>query len=77
MSTVTLCDVAPRDGLQNQSRILEPTVRAEFVDRLAATGLPRIEAVSFVNPERVPQMAGAEEVIIAIERIRPAARDRA
>jgi isopropylmalate/homocitrate/citramalate synthase len=68
VSTVTLCDVAPRDGLQNQSRILERTVRAEFVDRLAATGLPRIEAVSFVDPGRVPQMAGAEEVITMIER---------
>ena len=43
-------------------------MRAELVDRLAATGLPRIEAVSFVNPARVPQMAGAEEVVAAIER---------
>lgn len=65
---VTLCDVGPRDGLQNNPTILEPAVRAEFVDRLAATGLPRIEAVSFVNPARVPQMAGAEEVVAAIER---------
>ena len=38
-------------------------MRAELVDRLAAAGLPRIEAVSFVNPARVPQMAGAEEVV--------------
>jgi isopropylmalate/homocitrate/citramalate synthase len=68
VSAVTLCDVAPRDGLQNHSRILEPAVRAELVDRLAATGLPRVEAVSFVNPARVPQMAGAEEVVAAIER---------
>jgi hydroxymethylglutaryl-CoA lyase/(R)-citramalyl-CoA lyase len=68
VSVVTLCDVAPRDGLQNHPLILEPGVRAEFVDRLAATGLPRIEAVSFVNPVRVPQMAGAEEVVAAIER---------
>jgi hydroxymethylglutaryl-CoA lyase/(R)-citramalyl-CoA lyase len=43
-------------------------VRAELVDRLAATGLPAIEAVSFVNPGRVPQMAGAEEVVAGIER---------
>ncbi len=42
--------------------------RAEFVDRLAATGLPRIEVASFVNPARVPQMAGAEEVVAAIGR---------
>jgi len=64
---VTVCDVGPRDGLQNQPVTLEPAVRAELVDRLAATGVPRIEAVSFVNPERVPQMAGAEEVVGAIE----------
>jgi (R)-citramalyl-CoA lyase len=66
--TVTLCDVGPRDGLQNQDKILEPEVRAELVNRLADAGLPRIEAVSFVNPARVPQMAGAEEVVEGIER---------
>ena len=68
MTRVTICDVGPRDGLQNQPVTLEPAVRAELVDRLAATGVPRIEAVSFVNPERVPQMAGAEEVVAAVER---------
>jgi hydroxymethylglutaryl-CoA lyase/(R)-citramalyl-CoA lyase len=68
MASVTICDVGPRDGLQNQPVTLEPGVRAELVDRLARTGLPRIEAVSFVNPERVPQMAGAEEVVAAVER---------
>ena len=66
---VTICDVAPRDGLQNDPKILEPAVRADLVDRLAAAGLPRIEAVSFVNPARVPQMAGAEQVVAAIERV--------
>jgi hydroxymethylglutaryl-CoA lyase/(R)-citramalyl-CoA lyase len=66
--SVTICDVGPRDGLQNEADVLDPAVRAELVNRLAATGLQRIEAVSFVNPERVPQMAGAEEVIRAIER---------
>jgi hydroxymethylglutaryl-CoA lyase/(R)-citramalyl-CoA lyase len=65
---VTVCDVAPRDGLQNDPTILEPAVRAELVNRLAAAGLSRIEAVSFVSPARVPQMAGAEEVVAAIER---------
>ena len=62
---VTLCDVGPRDGLQNEPESLVPDVRAEFVRRLAAAGLPRIEAVSFVSAERVPQMAGAEEVVAA------------
>jgi isopropylmalate/homocitrate/citramalate synthase len=68
MSRVTVCDVGPRDGLQNDAALLEPAVRAEFVGRLAAVGLPRVEAVSFVSPARVPQMAGAEEVVAALER---------
>ena len=62
-----MCDVGPRDGLQNDAVILEPPVRAELVEQLAAAGVPRIEAVSFVHPGRVPQMAGAEEVVAAIE----------
>lgn len=66
MSAITLCDVAPRDGLQNRAEIIEPAVRAELVERLAATGLRRIEAVSFVSASRVPQMAGAEEVVAGI-----------
>src|SRR3954467_12877187 len=65
---VTLCDVAPRDGLQNEPDVLAPAVRAELVNRLAAAGLPRIEAVSFVRDDRVPQMAGAEDVVAGIER---------
>jgi isopropylmalate/homocitrate/citramalate synthase len=66
--SVTLCEVGPRDGLQNEQDVLAPQTRAELVDRLAATGLPRIEAVSFVRDEAVPQMAGAEEVVDGIER---------
>jgi hydroxymethylglutaryl-CoA lyase/(R)-citramalyl-CoA lyase len=65
---VTICDVGPRDGLQNEATTLAPAVRAQLCDRLAAAGVPRVEAVSFVNPKRVPQMAGAEEVMAAIER---------
>lgn len=65
---VELVEVGPRDGLQNEDRNLSPEVRAELCDRLAAAGLPRIEAASFVNPRRVPQMAGAEEVLAKIER---------
>jgi isopropylmalate/homocitrate/citramalate synthase len=48
--------------------VLAPETRAELVNRLAAAGLPRIEAASFVRDERVPQMAGAEEVVAGIER---------
>jgi isopropylmalate/homocitrate/citramalate synthase len=66
--TVTICDVGPRDGLQNEEKHLDSATRAELVNRLAAAGVPRIEAVSFVNPARVPQMAGAEEVVAGIER---------
>jgi hydroxymethylglutaryl-CoA lyase/(R)-citramalyl-CoA lyase len=68
LTRVAVCDVAARDGLQNDPLTLEPAVRAELVDRLAAAGLPRVEAVSFVSPARVPQMAGAEEVVAAITR---------
>jgi (R)-citramalyl-CoA lyase len=64
-----LREVGPRDGLQNEEQILPPETRAELVDRLAAAGLKRIEAASFVNPDRVPQMAGAEEVVAALERL--------
>jgi hydroxymethylglutaryl-CoA lyase/(R)-citramalyl-CoA lyase len=67
-AAVTICDVGPRDGLQNEEQTLEPSVRAELVNRLAATGLQKVEAVSFVSPERVPQMAGAEEVVGGIDR---------
>jgi isopropylmalate/homocitrate/citramalate synthase len=65
---ITICDVGPRDGLQNEPETLEPKVRAELVSRLAAAGVPRIEAVSFVRDDRVPQLAGAEEVVAAARR---------
>jgi (R)-citramalyl-CoA lyase len=65
---VTVVDVGPRDGLQNEPDVLAPDVRAELVNRLAQSGLPVVEAASFVNPRRVPQMAGAEDVVAAIER---------
>ncbi|MGH3105352.1 MAG: hydroxymethylglutaryl-CoA lyase [Gaiellaceae bacterium] len=65
---ITLCDVGPRDGLQNESGVLAPAVRADLVNRLAAAGLPRVEAASFVRPDLVPQMGGAEEVAALIER---------
>jgi hydroxymethylglutaryl-CoA lyase/(R)-citramalyl-CoA lyase len=66
--TLTLCDVGPRDGLQNEAEALEPATRAELVNRLAAAGLPRVEAASFVRDDRVTQMAGAEEVVAGIRR---------
>jgi (R)-citramalyl-CoA lyase len=65
---VHICEVGPRDGLQNEPEVLSPAVRAELCDRLTAAGLRRIEAVSFVNPQRVPPMAGAEEVLERVDR---------
>jgi (R)-citramalyl-CoA lyase len=67
-SRPVLCEVGPRDGLQNEGVTLAPAVRAELCDRLLEAGLSRVEATSFVNPRLVPQMAGAEEVIAAIHR---------
>ncbi len=65
---VLISDVGPRDGLQNERDVLAPSVRADLVNRLAAAGLARVEAASFVRDDRVPQMAGAEEVVAGIER---------
>jgi hydroxymethylglutaryl-CoA lyase/(R)-citramalyl-CoA lyase len=64
---VTLCDVGPRDGLQNDDVTLSPAARAELSVRLADTGLERVEVASFVHPKLVPQMAGAEDVFAALE----------
>jgi hydroxymethylglutaryl-CoA lyase/(R)-citramalyl-CoA lyase len=63
---VTVCDVGPRDGLQNEPETLPPKTRAELVSRLAGAGLPRVEAVSFVRDELVPQLACAEEVLAGV-----------
>jgi hydroxymethylglutaryl-CoA lyase/(R)-citramalyl-CoA lyase len=71
--TVTICEVGPRDGLQNHPRVLPVPVRVELIERLAASGLPCIEAVSFVHPERVPAMAAAEDVLAAA-RVDPRTR---
>jgi hydroxymethylglutaryl-CoA lyase len=65
---ILICEVGPRDGLQSETRIWSVAERAELIDRLTASGLRRLEAVSFVNPNRVPQMAGAEEVMATIKR---------
>jgi hydroxymethylglutaryl-CoA lyase/(R)-citramalyl-CoA lyase len=65
---VEIVDVGPRDGLQNEETPLSPEVRAELCERLAASGVLRVEAASFVNPKRVPRMAGAEEVLGALQR---------
>ena len=65
---VTVYDVGPRDGLQNEPEHLAPAVRAELVGRLVGAGLPAVEVGSFVDPRRVPQMASAEDVVAELER---------
>jgi hydroxymethylglutaryl-CoA lyase/(R)-citramalyl-CoA lyase len=65
---VTIYEVGPRDGLQNEPDILAPDVRAELVRRLVVAGVTAIEVASFVDPRRVPQMAGAEEIVASLER---------
>ena len=67
-SKIEICEVGPRDGLQSEPRIWSVEERVELIDRLSATGVSRIEAVSFVNPKRVPQMADAETVMAKIKR---------
>jgi hydroxymethylglutaryl-CoA lyase len=60
---IEIVEVGPRDGLQNEAAILEVGQKVDFIQRLQAAGARRIETVSFVNPRRVPQMAGAEEIM--------------
>jgi len=66
---IEIVEVGPRDGLQNESAILEAPDKLEFVRRLEACGARRIEAVSFVNERRVPQMAGAETIMQGLPRL--------
>lgn len=70
---VTVVEVGPRDGLQNEARVVPTSTKVAFVDALAAAGLPVVEVTAFVNPARVPQMADAPEVAAGFTR-RPATR---
>ncbi|MEU6037972.1 hydroxymethylglutaryl-CoA lyase [Actinomadura sp. NPDC047616] len=63
---VTIYEVGPRDGLQNEKTIVPAEVKAEFVTRLADAGLRTIETTSFVHPKWVPQLADAEELLGAL-----------
>ena len=65
-SRVTVYDVGPRDGLQNEPEILDVSTRVELVRKLVDAGVRAIEVASFVDPRRVPQMAHAEEVVEAV-----------
>jgi hydroxymethylglutaryl-CoA lyase len=65
---VTITEVGPRDGLQNESGTIPLDQKIALVDALSATGLARIEAASFVHPKAIPQMANASEVMAGIAR---------
>lgn len=63
---IEIVEVGPRDGLQNEKTLFEIDQKLEMIRRLEAAGARRMEVVSFVNPKRVPQMAGAEEIMAAL-----------
>jgi len=65
---VTITEVGPRDGLQNEELLLDLDRKLELIDRLAATGLRRIEAASFVSPKAIPQMRDAAAVMTGLRR---------
>ncbi len=65
---IQLCEVGPRDGLQNEKKILSTEKKVELITKLIACGIKKIEAVSFVNPKVVPQMADAEAVMAAVPK---------
>ncbi|WP_149257112.1 hydroxymethylglutaryl-CoA lyase [Actinomadura sp. K4S16] len=65
---VTIYEVGPRDGLQNEKAVVPAEVKAEFVTRLAGAGLRTIETTSFVHPKWVPQLADAEELLDILPR---------
>jgi hydroxymethylglutaryl-CoA lyase len=65
---VTIVEVGPRDGLQNEAGVIDAGVKVELIERLADAGLPVVEATSFVNPKWVPQLADADEVLGRLRR---------
>ena len=70
---VTVVEVGPRDGLQNEAAIVPTAAKVRFIEMLAAAGLPVVEATSFVHPAAVPQLADADQVLPQIAR-RPGVR---
>lgn len=68
-SRIEFVEVGPRDGLQNESKIVSTADKVALIERAVAAGVRRIEVASFVHPERVPQMADAEAVIAALKPV--------
>jgi hydroxymethylglutaryl-CoA lyase len=71
---IEIVEVGPRDGLQSEPQVLPTAAKVDFVRRLRASGLERIEVASFVNPKRVPQMADAEQVLASLAVAAPGDR---
>ncbi|MAW80022.1 MAG: hydroxymethylglutaryl-CoA lyase [Parvularcula sp.] len=65
---ITLVEMGPRDGLQNEKQIVDVATKVELIERLANAGLKNVEAGAFVSPKWVPQMAATDEVMAIIER---------
>ena len=66
---VTVVEVGPRDGLQNEAAVVPTAAKVELIERLADAGLPVVEATSFVSPRAVPQLADADLVLPAVHRL--------
>ena len=67
-SAVTVVEVGPRDGLQNEAATISIDDKVAFIDRLTASGLRKIEVSAFVSPKWIPQLADASEVFARISR---------
>jgi len=72
VTRIEIVEVGPRDGLQNTDALVDTPTKVTLIERMLDAGITRIEAVSFVHPARVPQMADAEEVMAAVPRDRGA-----
>jgi hydroxymethylglutaryl-CoA lyase len=68
MRSVEIVEVGPRDGLQSEPGVMPTEVKVEFIERLIASGIHRLEVTSFVNPKKVPQMADAEQVLASLTK---------
>ncbi|HWL43985.1 MAG TPA: hydroxymethylglutaryl-CoA lyase [Ilumatobacter sp.] len=64
---ITIVEVGPRDGLQNEPGVVPPAVKVELIERLVAAGLSALEIASFVRPDRIPQLADGDEVAAALD----------
>lgn len=66
--TIEIIEVSPRDGIQNEKKILPLATKLELIAHAVAAGVRRIEVASYVNPKRVPQMADSDELVAALPR---------